>query len=79
MSMRDSVALVPVKGPALTPLKKGILTDLIRDVCRFGEKSSIGTCILGNISFILREDCRCSDDSQFCMCGGGFSVSSHGH
>lgn len=64
----------PKKGPALPQITRQILERIYAeedsgevDPMRSASNQSL-------IAFFLRENCRCPADSQWCMCGGGFTV-----
>lgn len=62
----------PKKGPVLGPFKIAILDSLYALLERCRANSSHRRGYEHSIAFILRENCRCPDDSIYCMCGGGF-------
>ncbi|MCD4761271.1 hypothetical protein K8R42_05250 [bacterium] len=74
VAAREVRPMKPYRGPTLTSFKKGILESLYNDLKRL-PKGSTGS-VQGSINFILRKNCRCPKDSQYCICGGGFSVGS---
>jgi hypothetical protein len=75
MDQMHSDRYQPKKGPALIPIVKKVLQRIYAeedlggvDPIRSAENESL-------IAFYLRQNCRCPADSQWCMCGGGFTVS----
>ena len=65
----------PKQGPPLPTITRKILVRIYAeedsgevDPMRSAANQSL-------IAFYLRQNCRCPADSQWCMCGGGFTVS----
>lgn len=68
LDLRD----VPCKGPALTPFSASILALHREERDRLPIGSANRELVQNCIDFILRRNCRCPDDSKYCMCGGGY-------
>lgn len=65
----------PKKGPALIPIVRKVLQRIYAEEDS-GEVDSMRSAANQSlIAFYLRENCRCPVDSQWCLCGGGFTVS----
>lgn len=69
----------PKKGPGLPQVTRKILARIYAEEDA-GQADSIRSAANQSlIAFYLRQNCRCPADSQWCMCGGGFTVADGRH